>query len=144
MKKAKNLLVLCTGNSCRSQMAEGWLRHYLSDKVNVYSAGIETHGVNPWAVAVMKEAGIDISNHTSNHIDEYRDIEFDLILTVCDHAKENCPYFPSHAKRVHNSFPDPAGATGSEEEIMDEFRKVRDIIKNYSLELAYSLEESVD
>ncbi|MBK7886670.1 MAG: arsenate reductase ArsC [Bacteroidetes bacterium] len=130
----KNILVLCTGNSCRSQIAEGYLRHFVGDKANVYSAGIETHGVNPRAIAIMKEDGIDISTHTSNHVDEYMNIEFDLILTVCDNAKENCPYFPSKAKRFHYNFPDPAKAIGSEEEIMAEFRKVREMIKNYCRE----------
>ena len=130
----KNILVLCTGNSCRSQIAEGYLRHFAGDKANVYSAGIETHGVNPRAIAIMKEDGIDISTHTSNHVDEYMNIEFDLILTVCDNAKENCPYFPSKAKRFHYNFPDPAKAIGSEEEIMAEFRKVREMIKNYCRE----------
>ncbi|MBK9319097.1 MAG: arsenate reductase ArsC [Bacteroidetes bacterium] len=130
----KNILVLCTGNSCRSQIAEGYLRHFAGDEANVYSAGIETHGVNPRAIAIMKEDGIDISTHTSNHVDEYMNIEFDLILTVCDNAKENCPYFPSKAKRFHYNFPDPAKAIGSEEEIMAEFRKVREMIKNYCRE----------
>jgi arsenate reductase len=130
----KNILVLCTGNSCRSQIAEGYLRHFAGDKATVYSAGIETHGVNPRAIAIMKEDGIDISTHTSNHVDEYMNIEFDLILTVCDNAKENCPYFPSKAKRFHYNFPDPAKAIGSEEEIMAEFRKVREMIKNYCRE----------
>jgi arsenate reductase len=130
----KNILVLCTGNSCRSQIAEGYLRHFAGDEANVYSAGIETHGVNPRAIAIMKEDGIDISTHTSNHVDEYMNIEFDFILTVCDNAKENCPYFPSKAKRFHYNFPDPAKAIGSEEEIMAEFRKVREMIKNYCRE----------
>ncbi|MBK9399702.1 MAG: arsenate reductase ArsC [Bacteroidetes bacterium] len=130
----KNILVLCTGNSCRSQIAEGYLRHFAGDKANVYSAGIETHGVNPRAIAIMKEDGIDIAAHTSNHVDEYMNIDFDLILTVCDNAKENCPYFPSKAKRFHYNFPDPAKANGSEEEIMAEFRRVREMIKNYCSE----------
>jgi arsenate reductase len=127
----KNLLVLCTGNSCRSQLAEGYLRHFAGDKVTVYSAGIETHGVNPRAIQIMKEDGIDISGHTSNHVNEYRDINFDLVLTVCDHAQENCPYYPSNARRVHYNFPDPAKATGTEEKIMESFRLVRNQIKNY-------------
>lgn len=130
----KNILVLCTGNSCRSQIAEGYLRHFAGDSANVYSAGIETHGVNPRAIAIMKEDGIDIAAHTSNHVDEYMNIDFDLILTVCDNAKENCPYFPSKAKRFHYNFPDPAKAIGSEEVIMVEFRKVREMIKNFCRE----------
>ncbi|MBM9501632.1 arsenate reductase ArsC [Leptospira sp. 201903071] len=127
-----NILVLCTGNSCRSQIAEGWLRHFAEDRATIFSAGIETHGVNPKAIQTMKEVGIDISHHTSNHINEYKDIEFDYILTVCDHAKENCPYFPSNAVRFHYNFPDPAKAKGNEEEIMEEFRKVREMIRVYS------------
>ena len=128
----KNILVLCTGNSCRSQIAEGYLRHFANNKANIYSAGIETHGVNPKAIQVMAEDGIDISKHTSNNIDEYMDIPFDFVITVCDNAKENCPYFPTQAQRFHQNFPDPAKATGNAEEIMNEFRRVRDMIKNYS------------
>ena len=127
-----NILVLCTGNSCRSQIAEGYLRSFSKGKANIYSAGIETHGVNPLAITVMKEDEIDLSKHTSNHIDEYLNIEFDHIITVCDHVKENCPYFPSHAKRWHQNFEDPAKAIGSEEEILTRFRQVRDEIRQYS------------
>lgn len=135
----KKVLVLCTGNSCRSQMAEGYLRNFADGKLEVYSAGTEIHGLNPKAVAVMKEDGIDISGHTSNHVDEYRDLDFDVIITVCDHAKENCPYLPSRAKRVHQNFPDPAKATGTEEEVMNEFRSVRDLIRHYSREFIAGL-----
>ena len=127
----KNILVLCTGNSCRSQIAEGYLRHFGGDLANIYSAGIETHGVNPKAIATMKLDGIDISNHTSNHVDEYSKIAFDFIITVCDNAKENCPFFPSNAKRYHFNFPDPAKAIGTEEEIIIEFARVREMIKEY-------------
>jgi len=127
----KNILVLCTGNSCRSQIAEGYLRHFANGKAHIYSAGIETHGVNPKAITVMKEDGIDISHHTSNNVDEYAGINFDLIITVCDNAKENCPYFPSKAKRFHHNFPDPARCIGNEQEVMQEFRKVRELIKTY-------------
>ena len=126
-----NILVLCTGNSCRSQLAEGYLRHFHGDVATVYSAGIETHGVNPRAIAVMKEDGIDISSHRSNHVDEYVHINFDLVLTVCDHASEQCPIFPGAVKRVHHNFPDPAKAKGTEEEVMNEFRSVRDEIKSF-------------
>lgn len=124
----KNILVLCTGNSCRSQIAEGFIRHYFGKSAHVYSAGIETHGVNPRAIATMAEVGIDISKHTSNHVDEYLDIPFDLILTVCDHAAEQCPVFPSKAHRLHENFPDPAKAQGSNEEIEAAFRSTRDQI----------------
>ena len=127
----KKILVLCTGNSCRSQLAEGYLRHFANGKAEVYSAGIETHGVNPRAIATMKEDGIDISHHTSNNVNEYQDIDFDFVITVCDNAQENCPYFPSSAKKFHFNFPDPAKATGSEEEIMEVFRNVREQIKTY-------------
>ena len=127
----KNILVLCTGNSCRSQIAEGYLRHFAGEKANVFSAGIETHGVNPKAIATMEEYGIDISNHTSNHIDEYRNIDFDFVITVCDNAKERCPFFPSEAQKLHHNFPDPAKAAGTPEEVTDQFRQVREQIKAY-------------
>lgn len=127
----KNILILCTGNSCRSQLAEGYLRHFAGDKARIYSAGIETHGVNPRAIDVMAEIGIDISAHTSNNVDEYAGIKFDYLITVCDHANEVCPYFPGQVERFHYNFPDPAKAAGTEEEIMQEFRKVRDRIKSY-------------
>jgi arsenate reductase len=127
----KKILVLCTGNSCRSQIAEGYLRHFTNGNADVYSAGVETHGVNPKAIATMKEDGINISNHTSNNIDEYRNIDFDFVITVCDNAKERCPFFPTKAKKFHYNFPDPAKATGTDEEIAEEFRKVRQQIKAY-------------
>ena len=130
----KYVLVLCTGNSCRSQLAEGFLRHFARNNANIYSAGIEVHGLNPKAVKVMAESGIDISGHTSNHVDEYADIKFDYVLTVCDNAKESCPFFPTQAQKFHYNFPDPAKATGTEEEIMNEFRRVRDMIKTYSFD----------
>jgi arsenate reductase (thioredoxin) len=125
------LLVLCTGNSCRSQMAHGYLHHFAGKRAEVFSAGIETHGVNPRAIAVMKEDGIDISHHTSNHVDEYRDIAFDHVITVCDHAREACPVLPGHAAKHHHNFPDPAKVQGSETDIMNAFRSVRDQIKHY-------------
>ena len=127
----KKILVLCTGNSCRSQLAEGYLRHFAGDKALVYSAGVETHGVNPRAIATMKEDGIDISGHTSNNILEYTGIEFDYVITVCDNAKERCPYFPSNAQKFHYNFPDPAKATGTEAEIEKAFSDVRSLIKKY-------------
>jgi arsenate reductase len=128
----KKVLILCTGNSCRSQIAHGYLEHFAGEKADVYSAGVETHGVNPRAVAIMAEDGIDISHHTSNNIDEYLGIDFDFIITVCDNAKERCPYIPGKAKRFHHNFPDPAKAKGSDTEIKEQFRKVREEIKNYS------------
>lgn len=128
----KKILVLCTGNSCRSQIAEGYLKHFAGNRAAVYSAGIETHGVNPRAIAIMKEDGIDISKHTSNNIGEYQDIGFDYIITVCDNARERCPVFSSTAQQFHHNFPDPAKAKGTEEEIMQQFREVRDMIKKYT------------
>src|ERR1700757_197933 len=125
----KKILVLCTGNSCRSQIAHGYLNYFAANKAQVYSAGIETHGVNPKAVSIMKEDGIDISHHTSNSVDEYKNIDFDYVITVCDNAKENCPYFPTKAKKFHYNFPDPAKAIGTETEVLNEFRKVREMIK---------------
>lgn len=127
----KKILVLCTGNSCRSQIAEGYLRYFADNKADVYSAGVETHGVNPKAIATMQEDDIDISNHTSNNIDEYRNIDFDFVITVCDNAKERCPYFPTKANKFHQNFQDPGKATGTDEEIIVEFRKVRQLIKEY-------------
>ena len=127
----KQILVLCTGNSCRSQMAEGYLRHFANGRAKIYSAGIETHGINPRAIAVMREDGIDISQHTSNKIEEYSNLDFDYIITVCDNAKENCPYFPSTAKRLHHNFPDPAKWKDSHEEIIQQFIKVRNLVKIY-------------
>ena len=127
----KKILVLCTGNSCRSQIAEGYLRYFAKNKATVYSAGVETHGVNPKAIETMKEDGIDISMHTSNNIEKYNTIDFDYIITVCDNAKERCPYFPSNAKQFHHNFSDPAKATGTDEEIKRTFRQTRQEIKTY-------------
>ena len=127
----KKILVLCTGNSCRSQIAEGYLRHFANGNAEVYSAGVETHGVNSKAIAIMQEDSIDISNHTSNNIDEYYDIEFDFVITVCDNAKERCPFFPTKAKKFHHNFSDPAKAKGTDEEINEQFRQVRQQIKEY-------------
>ena len=127
----KKILVLCTGNSCRSQIAEGYLKYFAGNKAEIYSAGVETHGVNPRAIATMKEDGIDISHHTSNNMEEYRKIDFDFVITVCDNARERCPFFPSNAKKFHYNFPDPAKATGSEEQISEEFSLVRKMIKDY-------------
>jgi arsenate reductase len=129
----KKVLVLCTGNSCRSQMAEGYLRHFAGDLAEVWSAGVETHGVNPRAVRAMGADGIDISGQTSNNVSEYSDIDFDHVITVCDNAKERCPWFPSGAQRFHYDFPDPAKATGTEEEVERAFASVRDMIKKYCL-----------
>ena len=128
----KNILVLCTGNSCRSQMVHGYLEKLQNGLANIYSAGIETHGLNPGAVAIMAEDGIDISRHTSNHVNEYIDVDLDFIITVCDHANENCPYIPSkNAKRFHHNFLDPSKVEGTAEEKHGAFLKVRNEIKEY-------------
>ena len=129
------ILVLCTGNSCRSQMAEGFLRLHMTRlgfaeaAAMVRSAGLETHGLNPLAVKVMSESAGDISGHRSEQLDRYLKDEFDYVITVCGHAAEHCPTFPGPAERLHWPFDDPAQATGSESEILDEFRRVRDQIE---------------
>lgn len=123
-----HILVLCTGNSCRSQMAEAYLRHYSQD-LNVFSAGIRADGLNKNMIKVMREDGIDVSSQTSNTIEEYKDLNFKYVITVCDHAQENCPLFPSQTKSFHQNFTDPAKASGNEEEILHQFRIVRDEIK---------------
>lgn len=128
----KNILILCTGNSCRSQIAHGLLEVYTGDLATIYSAGIEIHGVNPRAIATLKEIDVDISHHTSNLVDEYMTIPFDFILTVCDHAAENCPVFPSQtAQRIHHNFSDPSKLKGSEQAIEEAFRKTREEISTF-------------
>jgi len=129
-----NILFLCTGNSCRSQMAEGWARHLKASTIQPYSAGIETHGLNPFAVKVMAEAGVDISWHASKHVNELSDISFDHVITVCDHASEHCPVFPGDAKIFHRGFDDPprlAATAASEDEALEHYRRVRDEIKAF-------------
>ncbi|MBF9015212.1 MULTISPECIES: arsenate reductase ArsC [unclassified Oceanispirochaeta] len=130
----KNILFLCTGNSCRSQMAEGWMRELHSDEYNVYSAGIETHGLNPAAVKVMAEAGVDISGHKSTLATDYKEIDFDVVITVCGHADENCPVYLGRTKKIHHGFDDPprlAKDIEDEEKKLDPFRRVRDEIRDY-------------
>ncbi len=129
-----NILFLCTGNSCRSQMAEGWTRHLFSDKVEAYSAGIEAHGMNPNAVQVMKEAGVDISGQSSKLADSLNDVPLDLVITVCGHADENCPTFLTKAKIVHVGFDDPpklAKDAATDEEALNHYRRVRDEIREF-------------
>lgn len=138
------VLFLCTGNSCRSQMAEGWARHLKSDAIEPYSAGIETHGLNPSAVKVMAEAGVDISGHRSKHLDELKDVPFDYVVTVCDNAHESCPIFPGKTKVVHVGFDDPprlAKDIASEDEALDCYRRVRDEIRAFVNTLPDSLEQ---
>ena len=142
MRKLK-ILFLCTGNSCRSQMAEGWARSLKGDVVEAYSAGIETHGLNPDAVKVMAEAGVDISGHTSKNVDTLLGVPFDYVVTVCGHANENCPFFPGAAKVVHVGFDDPpalARQAEGEEEKLACYRRVRDEIRAFVELLPETLE----
>lgn len=129
-KKVK-VLFLCTGNSCRSQIAQGWAAHLKGEVMEAYSAGIWPVPVNPRAIAVMKEAGVDISEHRSKHVDELAGIDFDYVVTVCDNAREMCPVFEGEARLFHRNFEDPSFMIGSEEEVMAAFRKVRDEIKAF-------------
>jgi len=142
MADCLKILFLCTGNSCRSQMAEGWARHFKADVLEPYSAGIETHGLNPTAVKVMAEAGVDISSHRSKHLNELKNIKFDYVVTVCDHAHEYCPVFPGAAKVIHVGFDDPprlARTAKSQEEVFGHYRRVRDEIRDFVLGLPGSL-----
>ncbi len=136
------VLFLCTGNSCRSQIAEGWANHLKSDVIEAYSAGIRPIGINSKTIKVMAEAGVDISDHASKHIDDLAGIDFDYVVTVCDNAREQCPVFPGKVKLFHKSFDDPYFANGSEEEIMTVFRKVRDQIRDFVEELPEILTNS--
>lgn len=141
--KKLSVLFLCTGNSCRSQMAEGWCRYLKGDVIEPFSAGIETHGLNPTAVRVMAEAGVDISAHKSQHVSEFEDIAFDYVVTVCGHANENCPMFPDKAKVIHAGFDDPpalAKHANTEQEAMDCYRRVRDEIRVFIEGLPGSIE----
>lgn len=128
MTNKKKVLILCTGNSARSQMAEGLLRHFSGEKFEVESAGVVSSFVRPLAIKAMQEIGIDISNHRSKSVDEFKEQTFDYVITVCDNAKETCPFFPANSELIHWSFDDPAEATGSEEEQLALFRRVRDEI----------------
>lgn len=138
------VLFLCTGNSCRSQMAEGWTRFLKGDLIEPYSAGIEKHGLNPLAVKAMAEVGVDISQHTSKSIEDLPTMDFDYVVTVCGHAKENCPHFPGRAEIVHVGFEDPpklAETAKSEEETMQHYRRVRDEIRAFVETLPDSLKK---
>ena len=130
-KEKIKVLFICTGNACRSQMAEGWARHLKGDAIEAYSAGIHPIGVSSRAIKVMAEAGVDISTHTSKHLDEFWNVDFDYVITLCDNAAKNCPVFHGKIKVIHKPFEDPYFATGSEERIMAEFRKARDKIKAF-------------
>ena len=138
------ILFLCTGNSCRSQMAEGWTRHLRGNQIEVYSAGIEAHGLNQDAVRIMAEAGVDISGHRSKRLNELRGMEFDYVVTVCDNAHESCPVFPGKTKVIHVGFDDPprlaANAT-TEEKRLAPYRRVRDEIRAFVETLPASFEQ---
>jgi len=127
----KRVLILCTGNSARSQMAEGLLAHDAADRFEVESAGTKPGSVRSEAITVMKELGIDISNHRSKHVDEFQGQQFDYVLTVCDNARESCPFFPGNSKRLHRAFDDPAAVEGTEQERLAVFRRVRNEIRDY-------------
>ncbi len=129
--RKRRVLILCTGNSARSQMGEGLLRHDAGDRFEVFSAGVRPSAVRPEAVAVMREVDIDLSLHLSKHVDEFAGQEFDYVLTVCDNARESCPIFPGAAVRMHQNFADPAAVDGTEAERLASFREVRDQIREY-------------
>jgi arsenate reductase len=129
--RKKRVLVLCTGNSARSQMAEGLLRHDAGDRFDVESAGVDPDRVRPEAIAVMKEVGVDISGHRSKHVDEFAGQQFDYVLTVCDNANESCPVLPGQGERLHRSFEDPAALQGTEQQRLAKFRRVRNEIRDY-------------
>lgn len=129
MKKKLRVIFICTHNSARSQMAEGLLRHLASERYEVFSAGTQATRVNPLAIKAMAEKSIDISHHTSDHVDKYMDMEFDYVITVCDNANESCPYFPTNKTKWHWSFEDPSAATGTEEEKLVKFREVLEQIE---------------
>ena len=137
------ILFLCTGNSCRSQMAEGWARHLRHAVLDAHSAGTEPHGLNPLAVEVMSEAGVDISAHRSQHVDEFEGTPFDWVVTVCDHAREACPVFPGATRVVHVGFDDPpalAATAASKDDVMHHYRRVRDEIRAFVETLPNALE----
>ncbi len=151
MNKKLKILYLCTGNSCRSQMAEGWTRHLKDSEIDVYSAGIETHGLNPNAVKVMADAGVDISNHKSQHIEEFKDVSLDYVITVCGHAHETCPFFPVECKVIHVGFDDPprmakelADKGASEEKQLECYKMVRDQIRAFVKKLPGILKEKTN
>ena len=141
-KEKMKVLFLCTGNACRSQIAEGWARHLKGDIIEAYSAGIHPIGVSSRAIKIMADAGVDISMHTSKHLDELWNIDFDYVVTLCDNAAQNCPIFSGKTKMVHKPFKDPYFATGTEEQIMAEFRKARDLIKAFIETIPASLENT--
>jgi arsenate reductase len=141
-KEKMKVLFLCTGNSCRSQIAEGWARHLKGNIIDAYSAGIRPIGVNSRAIKVMAEEGVDISTQKSQHLDKFSEIDFDYVITLCDNAAENCPVFTGQTKVFHKPFEDPYFASGSEEDIMETFRKVRNEIRGFIEEMPNNLKDS--
>ncbi len=141
-KEKIKVLFLCTGNSCRSQIAEGWASHLKGDIIDAYSAGIRPIGVSSRAIKVMAEAGVDILAQISQRLDEFSEIDFDYVITLCDNAAENCPVFSGQTRVFHKPFEDPYFATGSEEDIMETFRKVRNEIRGFIEEMPNNLKDS--
>ncbi|MBL7214947.1 MAG: arsenate reductase ArsC [Phycisphaerae bacterium] len=139
-KEKLNVLFLCTGNSCRSQMAEGWARHLKSDCIEPFSAGVSPYKLSERAAQVMAEAGADISGQYSKHLDDLSGLEFDYVITVCDNAKEQCPIYPGKTKMIHHQFEDPTFAIGTKEQIMAEFRRIRDEIRDFIAGMPGNLE----
>jgi arsenate reductase len=140
-KEKIKVLFLCTGNACRSQMAEGWARHLKSDVIEAYSAGVWPVGVSSRATQVMAEAGVDTSSQTSDHVDEFLDMDFDYVITLCDNAREQCPVFGGHTRMIHRAFEDPMFVMGSSDEIMTAFRQTRDLIRAFVETLPESLKD---
>ncbi len=141
-ERRKRILFLCTGNACRSQMAEGWARALKDAELEAFSAGVAPCYVHPLAVRVMREAGVDISGQYSKHVDDLEEIDFDYVVTLCDYADERCPPRPGHGKRIHRPFEDPIRATGTESEILAKFRSVRNQIREFVKWMPWNLEEA--
>ena len=143
-RRKPKVLFLCTGNACRSQMAEGWARHLLGDRLEAHSAGIEPKGLDPRAVRVMAEAGVDICGQRSKSLREVMDVPLDVVVTVCDHAREQCPLFPGGARVIHAGFEDPAAAAGTDDEVLAVFRRVREAIREFVERLPERIERSAE
>lgn len=141
VKEKIKVLFLCTGNACRSQMAEGWARHLKFDVIEACSGGVWPVGVSSRAIQVMAEAGVDISSHTSDHVDDFLTIDFDYVITLCDNARESCPIFSGKAKMIHKPFEDPTFVVGNADEIMRAFRLTRDLIREFVETLPESLKD---
>jgi arsenate reductase len=142
MLEKPRVLVLCTANRCRSQMAEGWLRHFAGHGIEVHSAGTTPRSVHPKAIEVMREAGLDISDHRSKSLDQFQQQHFDYVVTVCDSAREACPVFPNAKQTVHEPFPDPDKAEGDQQQVMAVFRDVRDQIRDWAHQFVKSVQQN--